>query len=712
MERLVNFRLILFIAVSFCLGIFCAFLFLFSSIFYGIILSILFVTALVLYFIPYKRGDKLKIKAVFSFLLVLFFVFGAFNFNFAIKDFEKADLNGHAYSVVGKVKEIANTDLGIRVLLGDIEVDGNVKGKLKYNAYLYLSKDTNIEMGKVISFNTSFSDNKLIYEGRFSATTLLRKIKYTATLYEEEVKIIDNRPNIFEKTNLFIKNTLSNGLSGDEFGVAYALLTGHSEFMGDDTLTSYRKAGVAHIFAVSGLHIGFLATAIGFLLAKFRVNRLLRVIIIFPILLFYSGVCGFSASSIRATIMVTVSLLVAITGERYDGLTSIAISALIVLIYSPVQLFYVGFQLSFTVVLGMMILSKPISRLLHFLPNKLATVLSTVLSAQVSAIPISLYAFGWFSFISIIANLVFIPIVSAIFVILIISVLIGGAFNIATIVLFPVKYVLMLVNYCITILDYDIFIVGGFTLSVFSVFYYVAIIIASDIINFRKIAKIVSILLSVVICLVGTVWVNFKEYNTTKAYVIGTGTISATMIYTPSENTLIVSDLNYVFNISRLKRINNFGITKIDNVILMNGYNVDAQVFLTKLRTCFALDKVFYYGEKNENQENIIDKSFPEIKMYSFFDEKLPINSFECAYLYDGRILDCEIEDKSVLIFSVPSLDKPFVNTDKNYDLIIGGKLYERIFAVYSAKHKISYRRSITNTDAETNGNLTYKFDQ
>ncbi len=710
MEKLLNLRLMLFLALSLCLGIFCAYLFIFSLTIYGVILAILFVILIALYFYPYKRGDKIKVKIIFSILFALFFIVGACNFNFAVNDFKKADLNGHVYSVVGKVKETIETENGVRVLVGDTTIDGNIKGKLKYNAYLYVNGDVNLEIGNVISFNTSFNDYGLMYEGRFSVTNVLRKIKYTAMLNADAIKIVDNCPNIFEKTNLFIKNTLSRTLDGDEFGVAYALLTGHSEFMGDDTLTSYRKAGVAHVFAVSGLHIGFLATAIGFLLAKFRVNRLLRVIIIFPILIFYSGVCGFSASSIRATIMVTVSLILAVRGVRYDGLTSIGISSIVVLFYSPEQLFYVGFQLSFTVVIGMLILSKPISKLFFFLPRKLSASLGAVLAAQISAIPISLYAFGWFSFISIIANLIFIPIVSVVFVALIILVLVGGIFQIATITLFLMKYILKAINYCINLFDYDAFIVGGFTLSVFSTFYYLALIIASGMLNLKNVVKLTSFILCAVICIVGTIAINVEQKNTVKAYVIGSETLSATLIYTPKENTLVVSDVNYVYNISRLKRLNNLGIIKIDNVILMNGYNVDAQVFLTKLRTSFELNRVFYYGEKNENQENIINKSFSEIEIYSFFDEKLPIKSFECAYLYDGRMLDLVINGKSVLIFSVPSKDKQFMNIEKNYDLIIGGKLYERIFAVYSAKDKISYRSSKTIMNAETNGNITYKF--
>ncbi len=710
MERLLNFRLILFLALSMCLGIFSTYLFMFSFAIYGVIILLLFAVFIAFYLFPYKRSNKLKIKACFCILFIVFFVLGACNFNFSIKDYEGADLNGNFYLTDGRVKEITETDGGVRLLLKDINISGNRSGKLKYNAYLFVLGDCKVEVGDVIKFSTSFFDNSVTYEQGISSTYLIRKIKYTANLTAEDISIIAKSPDIFDRTNNFIKNTLSKGLSGDEFGVAYALLTGHSEFMDYDTLTSYRYAGVAHVFAVSGLHIGFLASAIGFLLSKLRVKRAVRLIIIFPLLLFYSGVCGFSASSIRATIMVSVSLLLAINGERNDGLTSVALSAIIVLLISPIQLFYVGFQLSFVVVLGILLLSKPLSKLFEFLPNKIATSLGTVISAQISAIPISLSAFGYFSFISVLANLLFIPLVSVIFIILLILVGIGGIFGIANITLFPLKYVLIAVNYCIKIFDYDFFIVGGFTFGVFVVFYYLIVILFSGIVNIKNSTKNFSVLLSLIILISGTVGVFFNDLNSVKMYVSGAKSLCATVISSKNENTLIVSDVSYIYSINRLKRLNAKGITELDNVILMQGYNVDAQVFLTKLRTSFKLKRIFYYGEELNSQENAVKKSFPEIEVFTSIFDKIPIKSVVCEFKNFGRMIDLEIKGKKIAIFSKPDSTVALSGKDKEYDLIIAGDLHERIFAVFNAQEKLSYRSSLLFNDAERHGNVFYKF--
>lgn len=87
--------------------------------------------------------------------------------------------------------------------------------------------------------------------------------------------------------------------------------------------------------------------------------------------------------------MAGVLLFLNRSGERYDGLSSLLFSALIVLGISPFQLFDVGFQLSYTVVLGIILLSGRIARLLSFCGKRISGSLGVILSAQIAAFPVS-----------------------------------------------------------------------------------------------------------------------------------------------------------------------------------------------------------------------------------------------------------------------------------------------------------------------------------
>ena len=116
---------------------------------------------------------------------------------------------------------------------------------------------------------------------------------------------------------------------------------------------------------------------------------------------------------------------------------------------------------------------------------------------------------------------------------------------------------------------------------------------------------------------------NIVDNDKIKVQVTYAESISATIISTEGENTLIVSNVKYVFSVSKLKRtIKNTG-NKIDNLVLTGGYNPDLQVILTKLHSVFDVEKVYYYGEKQQAMESICKKSFTNTKIYNYQDGQM-----------------------------------------------------------------------------------------
>ena len=123
--------------------------------------------------------------------------------------------------------------------------------------------------------------------------------------------------------------------------ITCAMLTGNSGFMDEDVLQNFRYGGVAHIFAVSGLHIGIVYLLLSKLFKKLRLNFLLRFLLITAGLIFYAGVCSFSPSSVRALVMCVVMMALKFKGAQYDRLNSVSIASLAVLVINPVYLFSV-----------------------------------------------------------------------------------------------------------------------------------------------------------------------------------------------------------------------------------------------------------------------------------------------------------------------------------------------------------------------------------
>ncbi len=707
-KKLFNFRPFFFIAISIALGIGAGYMFYFDKILWGILLTVIFMlfsasTVLL-------TGGEIKSKLLFLIPFVLIFGFGAGIFCYQVSDYDNANLDGHYYEVCGKVVKAGTTDYGQTLTLENVSIRGNRTGELRYGVNVYVFGETNFDIGDVVAFESYLQDNGALYEERLSATNIERGIKYTASVDSKSIVKTGEDKNLFEIAHIYLRNSIKSGMGEQENAVAYGLLLGNTSDVEDQVITSYRSAGVAHIFAVSGLHIGFLATVLNFIFNKLKVNRLVKAIIITLVLLFYSGVCGFSASSLRATVMSAVLLFSSIRGNRYDGLSSVGIACTLILMCSPINMFCVGFQLSFGVVLGMILLAQPISRIFSFLPRKLSNSLGAVISAQVVGIPICLYAFGQFSIVAIIANLLFIPIVGVIFIMLFITTIIGGIAGISNIALFVPNYIFKFINMLITAIDYDIFIVGGFTFGIFAVLYYLALLIPCGYLNLNKIVKWIATSVCIVACAVGTAVVSVKENSAPKVYVVGSDKVCSTVINNGNENIMIVSDCGNIVPLSRFKRLSEReNIEKIDTLIFTEGHNVDMQLFITRVKEVFELERISYYGETDSVGEEVIRKSFGlNIKSFNSGDEIF--TQTECKYALNGYAVECEINGRKIAVLSEFGKDYAgYRGLDGVYDYMIAVDYAEYIEKHYSPKKFISYRNSLLYKSAENNGTITLR---
>ncbi|MFI3167218.1 MAG: ComEC/Rec2 family competence protein [Bacillota bacterium] len=222
----------------------------------------------------------------------------------------------------------------------------------------------------------------------------------------------------------YIKNAIleiQTEMFGDNVGIAYAMTFGDSALVDYTSLSLLRRGGVAHIFAVSGLHIGILYGLLR-MFSWLKLRSSLKEKAIYNgacllILLFYVYLCDFTASSVRAFLMIFIGIILTRFGLIKDRLTAISLSAFIIMLYSPYIIFTVGFQLSFLTVLGLAILPEKIEKHLEFLKfRKLKKSVAFAISAFVSTALVSCYHFGYLSTISVLLNLIVVPIYSIVYV--------------------------------------------------------------------------------------------------------------------------------------------------------------------------------------------------------------------------------------------------------------------------------------------------------
>jgi len=176
------------------------------------------------------------------------------------------------------------------------------------------------------------------------------------------------------------------------------ILTGGHVGMESGDYQAFRDTGIAHVLSVSGLHVGFIVAGLVAVFGMLRINKRLQWWLLAAILGFYCLVVGVQPPVLRASVM-----------ARQDGLNTLALALLIVLLLNPLDWFSTGLLLSFSAALGIVLLQRPITGALKRLPRPVRESVAVCFAAQMGMLPVMITAFNSVSAVSVFANLVFIP---------------------------------------------------------------------------------------------------------------------------------------------------------------------------------------------------------------------------------------------------------------------------------------------------------------
>ncbi|MES2372253.1 MAG: ComEC/Rec2 family competence protein [Bacteroidota bacterium] len=221
----------------------------------------------------------------------------------------------------------------------------------------------------------------------------------------------------------FLLNTRNNVLSifrqwvpGEtEVGVAEALLIGYRDDLDKDLVRSYSNTGVVHIIAISGLHLGMIYGLMLLILKPFRKQKWMRwtkPLLILLVLWGFSLLAGAAASILRSVVMFSFIVIGESLGRRTNIYNTLAASAFCLLVFNPYFFWDVGFQLSYTAVLSIVLFMRPIYQWFYF-KNKILNLVwqlnAITLSAQVLTLPIILYYFHQFPNLFLFTNFIAVP---------------------------------------------------------------------------------------------------------------------------------------------------------------------------------------------------------------------------------------------------------------------------------------------------------------
>ena len=232
-----------------------------------------------------------------------------------------------------------------------------------------------------------------------------------------------------------------------ETGILQALILGYRSRLTEESSDLFALTGTLHIFAISGLHVGILCSLIMVILKSLRVTRVYWIIFLGPLLVAYTVGTGAKPSAIRACIMACAYFLAPLSKRKPDVISALAFAALAVLVFSPNQLFEVGFIFSFVVVMGLIvfypIFNDPMRRwlakdALRIQPEKwwilmrrralqyVGSLLALSCSAWLASAPLTAYFFGRFTPIALPGNILVIPLAFLIVVAGCLSIILGA----------------------------------------------------------------------------------------------------------------------------------------------------------------------------------------------------------------------------------------------------------------------------------------------
>lgn len=211
------------------------------------------------------------------------------------------------------------------------------------------------------------------------------------------------------------------GIEGDEQAVLSALTLGDKTDLSESVRESYSVAGVSHVLALSGLHIGLLYALAFFLLRPLLLGgqsgRVLRSLLLILLLWLFAFFTGLSPSVVRSAAMFSIWALADLCGRQSFSLNTLALTVWLMLLVRPVWLFDVGFQLSFAAVLSILLFQPFLYRLCpvrHRAGTYLWGLVSVSVAAQLGTAPLVLFYFSRFSTHFLLTNLLVVPLVTLI----------------------------------------------------------------------------------------------------------------------------------------------------------------------------------------------------------------------------------------------------------------------------------------------------------
>lgn len=390
-------------------------------------------------------------------------------------------------TVSGKIKEIKTDGLSnTYYIMADSIVSSEFayKGKIGIVIYTSAGKERKNNPGNTDHIYLDYINGDYICmsgtvsvpdsatnPGTFDQYIYLRNKGYYLCISNGTIESGNHRPYSIEGFLYGIKNRctkiIDNSFDSESAGIVKAMLVADKSTLDKNIKKLYSENGIAHIMAISGVHVAIIGMTLYGFLRKLRIGRLISGTFSIAIIILYGIMTGMSSSTERAVIMLILSIAAEYFGRKTDAPTSMGFAMIIMVLGNPYVILDAGFQLSFAAITGVTVVAPQLRKLLRmfkcFIKEadekkkqkhkkimslrkmiiKLIDALVVGIASFITTTPVIIYYYYQFPPYSILINLIVIPLVSLIVGGSILVVLTGLFFTGAAVVMtYPVRLIL------------------------------------------------------------------------------------------------------------------------------------------------------------------------------------------------------------------------------------------------------------------------------
>lgn len=498
------------------------------------------------------------------------------------------------------------------------------------------NQDTYLKSEAIIA---TFKSNGLItYQNLLTKRQFLAYKEQTPVIEKIQLKLHEQLERLF---------TSDTGCLNEQLGIIEACLLGDDSKLNQETKEIYQQAGISHVLCISGFHVGVMISAIvgliiilsHFCFIPYLVRQVLLIVAIWS----YALLTGGAISTIRATQMVTVALIAKCLWQEDDALTNLAIAAFIIVFLNPYQLFRVGFQLSFSAVLGIILCQMQLEKK-ELQEMKVYTSLQKKgliwVSIQLFTLPILAYHFYTVPFTLSLLNLIIIPLFA---VIIIVSwVLVGLSFIAFPIAKVGVESLIMLLTYIeqgIVLLEETMplatLCIGKPTLLKYSSYISSVIVIESILWDYWKPKKVQLALAAGSFYVLGSFYQSTYLNQTLKITGLYVGQGDCTVIEMPKYGLFIVDGGNFGKGSTLKSYIQYLGYDKVEGVMISHCDDDHIGGILDLLDTTIEIKHVFLTEDSGHQNFEALIKKCKEEKVSVHYLEKGD------TLKYDQVLIEC-----------------------------------------------------------------------